>query len=387
MTFLVGPTRFIAKLLILIVALGFTPVHSQQRDLDSEKVKAVPRDVKNIKAYKKYAGASDITETVEFVSYDPAMNIQILDGSYKETPEAIVKGALLLPKRSEPVPVVILTPDSGGPGSFYSRWNKPFWKRTTSAMLKQGIGILILDGFATRGIDKTYDDQSRYFPAAQILDTLLAFKTLTSDPRIDSKRIGISGHSRGATTTFAVLEKRLTDAVLGDDQYFAAALPMAAPCQHNLFINPKPTPSKILVFHGLADDYTPASPCIEHAERMKAAGADIKLVLKKGWHHSFYGDFQPNACTNCVYMYKCPFDFLLADDGHLNQKFQKYLNSINEDYETLLATGIKGEKWIRVYRKIFPKCGSMGVTIGGGHWRESADIVSKFFVETLLPKN
>ncbi len=380
------PFRFLSIFLSLIVALGFSPVHGEQRDLDSEKAEVVPRDVKHIKAYKKYAGRSDITETVEFVSYDPAMNIQILDGSYKETPEAIVKGALLLPKRSEPVPVVILSPDSGGPGSFYSRWTKPFWKRTTKAMLKEGIGIFILDGFATRGIDKTYDDQSRYFIAAQVLDTLLAFKTLASDPRIDSRRIGISGHSRGATTTFAVLEKRLTDAVLGEDQFFAAALPMAATCQNNLFINPKPTPSEILVFHGLADDYTPASPCIEYAERMKATGADIKLVLKKGWYHSFYGDYQPNACTNCVYFYKCPFDFLLADDGHLNQKFQKYLNSINEDYETLLATGIKGEKWIRVYRKIFSKCGSMGVTIGGGHWRESADIVSEFFIQALLPK-
>ena len=354
-------------------------------DDSSAPPKPVPRDVVHIEAYKRYAGESDITETVEFISRNPAMNFQILDGSYKELPEVIVKGALLLPRRTEPVPVVVLSPDSGGPGSFYTEWTKPFWKRAISPLLKNGIGVFILDGFATRGISRTYDDQSRYFPPAQFLDTLLAFKALASDPRIDSKRIGVSGHSRGAITSFAVVDRRLTNAVLGEDQYFAAALPMAASCLNFLFQKPKPTPTKVLVLHGSADNYTPAAPCVKHVERMKTAGADINITLKKGWYHSFYGDYKPKNCAQCAYFYKCPFNFLLTDDGHINMKFREYLKTINEDYERSVATANKGAEFVRLYRKIYPKCGSMGVKIGGGHWRESAKIFSSFFIDALLP--
>ena len=62
-------------------------------DDSSAPPKPVPRDVVHIEAYKKYAGESDITETVEFISRNPAMSFQILDGSYKKLPEVIVKGA------------------------------------------------------------------------------------------------------------------------------------------------------------------------------------------------------------------------------------------------------------------------------------------------------
>lgn len=309
----------------------------REEDDSSAAPKPVPRDVVHIEAYKKYAGESDITETVEFVSHNPVMAFQLLDGSYKELEKVIVKGALLLPRRTEPVPVVLLSPDSAGPGGFYTKWNKPFWKRAISPLLENGIGIFVLDGFATRGINRTYDDQSRYFGPAQALDTLLAFNTLASDPRIDGKRIGVSGHSRGAITSFSVVDRRLTDAVLGEDHHFVAALPMAADC-HYLFQNPKPTPTKILVLHGSADNYTPAPPCIKHVEKMKAKGADINLILKKGWHHAFYGDYKPQICATCVYFYKCPTNSLLTNDGHLNMKSREFLKTINEDYEKLVAT-------------------------------------------------
>ena len=45
----------------------------------------------------------------------------------------------------------------------------------------------------------------------------------------------------------------------------------------------------------------------------------------------------------------------------------------------------KAAEFVRIYRKIYPKCGGMGVTVGGGHWSESVDIFSRFFTDSLLP--
>ena len=160
---------------------------------------------------------------------------------------------------------------------------------------------------------------------------------------------------------------------------------MAADGHQFLFQKPKPTPTRILVLHGSADNYTPAPPCVKHVETMKTAGGDISILLKKGWYHSFYGDYKVTNCAKCVYFYKCPFNFLLTDDGHMNMKFREYLKTINEDYERSIATENKGAEFVRLYRKIYPKCGSMGVKIGGGHWRESAKIFSSFFIDALLP--
>ena len=378
-------TNYLLIVSILLCVMLAPATHGDRKEGElSPDPKPVPLDVAHIEAYKKYAGESDITETVKFVSRNSVFVSQLLDGSYKRTPEVTVKGALILPQQSEPVPVVVLSPDSGGPSGFYSEWTKPFWKRAISPLLKNGIGIFILDGFTTRGINHTLDDQSRYFGSAQILDTLLAFNTLASDPRIDGQRIAVSGHSRGAITSFAVVDRRLTDAVLGEDHHFVAALPMAADCDY-LFQNPKPTLTKTLVLHGSADNYTPAPPCIKHVEKMKAKGADINLILKKGWHHAFYGDYKPQICRTCVYFYKCPTSFVLADDGHLNMKGREFLKTINEDYEKWVATENKGAEAVRIYRKVYRECGSMGPTIGGGHWRESAKIFSSFFIDALLP--
>ena len=122
-------------------------VFGRGEDEDTEMPKPVPMDLVNIKAYHKLANQSHIKETVEFVSHNPAHVFQILDGSYKKTQEVIVRGALMLPQQSEPVPVVVLSPDSGGPSGFYSDWSKPFWKGAINQLLDKGIGIYILDGF------------------------------------------------------------------------------------------------------------------------------------------------------------------------------------------------------------------------------------------------
>ena len=50
-------------------------------------------------------------------------------------------GALLLPERSESVPVVVLSPDSSGPSGFYGKWAEPFWKGVIKRLFDKGKGV------------------------------------------------------------------------------------------------------------------------------------------------------------------------------------------------------------------------------------------------------
>ena len=379
-------------LLAVIVCGGLSPTTKAGDDDSTAAPTPVPREFLSIAWYKKLAPDTAIKETIEYVSGEAIFNFQIMDRSYRKAPTKVV-GALLLPERSEPVPVVVFSPDSGGPSGFYWEWGKPFWKGVVKQLFDKGIGVFIIDGFGTRGISKTYDDQSRYSWPAQTLDTLLAFNVLVDDPRIDNKRIGILGHSRGADMALGVTDRRLTQSVLGEGNYFAASLPMASSCNSQLFENPEPTPTTVLMLHGLADDYTPASLCIDYAERMKNAGADIDLILKKGWHHGFYLTVKPLRCPDCVHAYDCPVRFYSSDDGLMNAGFIDFIeNTLNISWEKTLAHTVdrqghddRNKEFLQIYRKIRSKCGKTGATVGGGHTRESIDIVVSFFARVLAP--
>ena len=92
------------------------------------------------------------------------------------------------------------------------------------------------------------------------------------------------------TASNMVVEKKFSDVVLGEENYYLASLPMAADCYNVGFENPTPTPAKILFLHGGADDYTLAKYCVKYAEKMKKAGGDVEIIVKEGWHHNFYTD-------------------------------------------------------------------------------------------------
>ena len=136
---------------------------------------------------------------------------------------------------------------------------------------------------------QAHSDQSKLSFDGMLIDALMAFKYLASDSRVDPDKIAISGHSKGAGTSIAATDRRYTDAVLGEGKHFAASIPMAAACDVMLFENPKPSEhTNYLIFHGLADDYTPAKFCIEYARKMEAAGANVEYELREDWYHGFF---------------------------------------------------------------------------------------------------
>ena len=193
-----------------------------------------------------------------------------------------------------------------------------------------------------------------------------------------------------------VVEKKFSDVVLGEENYYLASLPMAADCYNIGFENPTPTPAKILFLLGGADDYTPAKFCVKYAEKMKKAGGDVEVIVKEGWHHDFYADTPPSKCSSCIHFNKCeeqfPEGWILNDKGFITEKYEEpmakfFKMDLEKWTEKFIKAGDKpgasNKLYRKLYTKIYKKCGDKGTTVGGDHGKETVDIAVPFFVNAL----
>ena len=335
-------------------------------------------------------------EVIEFTSYNPSYPIQIMNKSYLDGPVKI-SGELILPPSGDNLPVVVVIHSSGGPSEFtdISQWT---WRNGfNNELLKNNIGIFQIDSFTGRGAEHTHDDQSKVVLHAGEMDALVAFKILSEHPRIDGKRLGITGLSRGGMAATNVIEKRYSDAVLGPDSYFKASLPMAVDCWANIFENPKPTPTKTLWLLGADDDYTPPDLCISHVEKLKAQGADVEILIKDGWVHDFYADTPVQICKDCVIFNNeacsahLPNGLTFNDEGLSSNDAMKYFSKItNKSIEELTSMAMSATTWEKayqvyydMYKEMYFDCATKGPKVGGDHAQETINIAVPFFVNAL----
>ena len=333
-------------------------------------------------------------EVIKFTSYNPGVPLTIINGSYVNSPVE-VSGKLILPKEGDNLPVVVVVHSSGGPSEFTvitQSWRNDF----RNQLLKNNIGIFEIDNFTGRGAKETATNQGKVSINAGELDALVAYKILDKHPRVNAKKLGITGQSRGGTASNMVVEKKFSDVVLGEENYYLASLPMAADCYNIGFENPTPTPAKILFLMGGADDYTLAKYCVKYVEKMKKAGGDVEIIVKEGWHHNFYTDTPAAKCSGCVQFNKCqvhfPDGWILDDEGFISKSLQEpFSKFFKTDLETWRKKFKKASSkpqasnklYRKLYVKMYKKCGEKGTTIGGDHGKETVNIAVPFFVNAL----
>ena len=333
-------------------------------------------------------------EIIKFTSYNPGVPLTIINGSYVNSPVE-VSGKLILPKEGDNLPVVVTVHSSGGPSEFTSitqSWRDDF----KNQLLKNNIGIFEIDNFTGRGTKNVHTNQGKVSINAGELDALVAYKILDKHPRVNAKKLGITGLSRGGNASNMAVEKKFSAAVLGEENYYLASLPMASDCFNAAFENPTPTPAKILFLLGGDDDYTLAKFCVKYAEKMKKAGGDVEVIVKEGWHHDFYVDAPPSKCSGCVHFNKCevhfPEGWALNDKGfiteNLQEPFTKFFKMDLEKWrekfiKASTKPGASNKLYRKLYKKMYKKCGERGTTVGGDHGKETVDIAVPFFVNAL----
>jgi len=296
---------------------------------------------------------------VRFKSYNsgpfPNEFMSLKDGSYKNSP-VNVDALIAYPKKGEePFPIVVFNHSSGGARLFSNEWFK-FNRQQSRMLLKKGIAVMFVDNFNGRSVISAGADQAQVSTYSFYIDAFMTLEYLSTNPKINIKKVGITGWSRGGMNSLAIAEKRIRDALISKDLYYAASIPRSVECrQSGFFRNPQPIKeTKIWMVNGKDDDASHAHICEEYGEKMKANGADIKVTTKAGWGHGFEANYEPEYEKHLEAWHECP-DYYTEDDGMANKD-----------------------------AKIDASCITYGYSVGGNKGRAFSRPFKKFFIENLL---
>ena len=281
--------------------------------------------------------------------------MSLKDGSYKNSPVNI-DALIAYPKKGEgPFPIVVFNHSSGGASLFSNEWFK-FNRQQARMLLKKGIAVMFVDNFNGRNVISAGADQAQVSTYSFYIDAFMTLEYLSKNPKINIKKVGITGWSRGGMNSLAIAEKRIRDALISKDLYYAASIPRSVECrQSGFFRNPQPIKeTKIWMINGKDDDASHAHVCEEYGEKMKANGADIEVTTKAGWGHGFEADYEPEYEAHQEAWHECP-DYYTEDDGMPNKDV-----------------------------KIDASCITYGYTIGGDKGRKISGKFKKFFIKNLL---
>ena len=223
--------------------------------------------------------SQDTVEKISFQSANPfSFNDVITNLENQEKQE--VYGNLFIAEDTlnsqKKYPLIIGVAGSLGWGEHHYKYLKMYQE--------MGIATFELNSFKSRGIKSTVGSQTEVTIAAMILDAYKALEILSNHPRIDKKRISITGWSLGGGVTLFSAWLPLKNAI-NKNLSFASHLAFYPPC----FIDPENiefSQSPIHILIGELDNWTPSQPCYELVEKLKN-NANIDITIYEDSHHSF----------------------------------------------------------------------------------------------------
>ena len=283
--------------------------------------------------------------------------MSLKDGSYKNSPVNI-DALIVYPKKGKgPYPILVFNHSSGGARLYSNKWFK-FNRQQAKMLLKKGIAVMFVDNFNGRNVISAGADQAQVSTYSFYIDAFMTLEYLSKDPKINIKKVGITGWSRGGMNSLAIAEKRIRDILISKDLYFKASLPRSVECrQSGFFKNPQPIKeTKVWMVNGKNDDASHASVCEEYGKKMKANGADIEVTTKAGWGHGFTANYEAEYEKHLEAWHECP-DYYTEDNGMPNKDV-----------------------------KIDKTCITYGYHVGGtnGSWNSFKRPFKKFFIKNLL---
>ncbi|MDH3233701.1 MAG: dienelactone hydrolase family protein [Alphaproteobacteria bacterium] len=195
--------------------------------------------------------------------------------------KAVIWGDLTLaPSGAARMPLMVLVHGSAGRNA--SREG-----RYAATLGKLGVATFALDSFGPRGVRRTVGNQRRVSGRTMIGDTFASLRILATHPRIDPRRIGVIGFSKGGTAALETAAPQFVQHYLGRQDLRFALHIMFYPWCGLQFRSIRPTPVPLLMIIGGSDDYTGVAPCRRYIERMQAAGLNARLVVYPGALHAF----------------------------------------------------------------------------------------------------
>jgi dienelactone hydrolase len=173
----------------------------------------------------------------------------------------------------------VLQHGSGGYGANIEIWSSDF--------NELGISTFALDGFTGRGLTEVNTNQASLGRLNFVLDIYRALEAVAAHPRIDPRRIGLMGFSRGGQAALYASLKRFQRMWNGSGVEPAVYVSFYPDCATEFILDTDIVDRPIRIFGGTHDDYNPVSRCKAYVERLLAAGHDVQLTEYEGASHAF----------------------------------------------------------------------------------------------------
>jgi dienelactone hydrolase len=158
------------------------------------------------------------------------------------------------------------------------------YRQWADRLIEWGYVALLVDGFTPRGVREICNPGER--PVSVIDDrpgdARGALRWLAARSFVDADRIALIGWSNGASATLIALAGKPPPG-------FRAAVAFYPGCQlGGRFPRTGWAPAvPTLILVGLADDWTPAAPCLDLAASAREHGAPVRIVAYDDAHHGF----------------------------------------------------------------------------------------------------
>ncbi len=197
----------------------------------------------------------------------------------KGTP-VMLAGQLRMPKLVGKQPVVVLLHGAGGIGP-----SKHIIAAWADVINEAGIGVFIIDSWSGRGLTQISTDITRVSEMSRMNDVLGALVLLEKHPLVDPQKIAVLGSSHGGPAALFLALKQFEKHYKSEVR-FAAHISVSGACNtayrgNEDFVKP------VLMLHGSADDWVPAAPCREYADRLAKAGKNVRYIEYADAHHAF----------------------------------------------------------------------------------------------------
>ncbi len=211
-----------------------------------------------------------------------------LDGEMRGGSPTLLMGLLSRPQGRGAFPAVVLLHGCGG---LYARNGRltgrhEDWARTLSA---RGFVTLLVDSFTPRGLKQICTMKERPLRAGRerTLDAYGALHHLQQLPFVRRDGVGLLGWSHGGVTTlFSVDPATPARPKLAPDADFRAAVAFYPGCRPENQLTWRANIPLLLLLGG-KDEWCPAHQCVTVAERAKAQGSPIDVVVYPDAHHDF----------------------------------------------------------------------------------------------------
>ena len=189
-----------------------------------------------------------------------------------------IQGYLAKPDGAGPFPAVIGLHGCAG-------MHEATKQRLASDLVGLGYVLLLVDSYATRGIEHACTSDAFLTFLVRRLDAYGALVFLGRQTFVDPQRVAAVGFSAGAWVTLSVAEPNAFEPfVPAGNLRLRAAAAFYPPCKQAVARPAIPT----LILTGALDEWTPAADCSEKIARWGNDGPPVELVVHPGAYHSFY---------------------------------------------------------------------------------------------------